>query len=244
MLIVIGVLTGPTVVNCFNSPEGMGLCLRGHMPGVPATTTETAALPEQAAAADGAQAAVGETEVSVTPPNGATDAPVESAPEGLTVPDDLVAATFGLLRAEPDGSVVIAGSGTPTSEIEVFANGDLLGKTTVESSGDWVLVPDAPLPPGGVEITLGETGKTAVADKSFVVVIDPDRQTEPLVVTSEPGQASDILQGLSRPAPVQTATAEPTAPQTPAVDLDCSCRESARCSDYSVRHAARSRDSA
>ena len=79
------------------------------------------------------------------------------------VPEDLIAATFGLLRAEPDGSVVIAGSGTPGSEIEVYSNESLLGRATVESSGDWVLVPDAPIPPGGTEITLAEVGKTGRA---------------------------------------------------------------------------------
>src|SRR5690606_3558394 len=139
------------------------------------------------------------------------------------VPDNLIAATFGLLRAEPDGSVVIAGSGTPGSEIEVYANGSLLGRATVETSGDWVLVPDAPLPVGPLEITLGEKGKSGQAGQSFVVVIHEDKKSQPLVVASTPGEASDILQGLDRPqtadiaqlaATDATAQPEASAPQT------------------------------
>jgi len=175
----------------------------------PATTPTPAATP--AAPAEPAEPAEALTPpaLDVTPP----EAPAEDAAESV------VAASFGLLRAEPDGSVVIAGSGTPGSEVEVFSNGSLLGRATVETSGDWVLVPEAPLPVGGTEITLAESGKEARSEQSFVVVIDDDKTTQPLVVASVPGQASEVLQGLDRPAEAvvtQVATAEPTAPAAPA----------------------------
>ncbi|WP_449396419.1 LysM peptidoglycan-binding domain-containing protein [Devosia riboflavina] len=135
------------------------------------------------------------------------------------VPENLVAATFGLLRAEPDGSVVIAGSGRPGSEVEVYSDDTLLGSTTVESSGDWVFVPDQPLPAGGVEITLAERGKEGRAAQSFVVVVNEDKSTQPLVVASAPGQASEVLQGLTRTdasATTAVATAEPAVSPTTA----------------------------
>ncbi|MET3896665.1 nucleoid-associated protein YgaU [Devosia sp. UYZn731] len=194
------------------------MCLRGKMvdvgilpqPAVAiAETAPATPAPETAAVAE-PEVAVAEPELDVTPP----------APAPKTAPDTLIAATFGLLRAEPDGSVVIAGSGTPGSEVEVYSNDQLLGKAKVEASGDWVLVPDAPIPPGGTELTLAEAGKDGRAAESFVVVVNDDKKTEPLVVASTPGAASDILQGLKRPAPGTTtavAAAEPTAP-TPAVD--------------------------
>ena len=184
-------LAGPSVVTCFNSAEGMGVCLRGKM-------TEAGILP----AAPAAPEAPVEAPVPATEPEtpAAEVAPVEAEEPAPAVPENLIAATFGLLRAEPDGSVVIAGSGTPGTEVEVFSNGSLLGRATVETSGDWVLVPDQPLPPGGAEITLGEAGKEGRAEQSFVVAIAEDKTSEPLVVASVPGQASDILQGLDRPA--------------------------------------------
>lgn len=184
----------------------MGQCLRGKMaevgliPAAPAPAVADAEAPaEETIAAVEEGTVPAEPAMDVTPP-------VETADMTAEV-DQLVAATFGLLRAEPDGSVVIAGSGTPGSRVEVFANGELLGTVEVESSGDWVFVPDTPLPPGGLEITLGEEGKDGTAEDSFIVVINEDKTSQPLVVASKPGEASEVLQGLT---PAQVAAA-PTA---------------------------------
>lgn len=169
------------------------MCLRAQMPGVVQPSSATV----EATPAAPAATTVGTPALDTTKPE---------------VPPNLIAATFGLLRAEPDGSVVIAGSGTPGTDVEVYANGALLGSTKVEKSGDWVMVPEAPIAPGGTEITLGEAGSPARADKSFVVVINEDRKSEPLVVASTPGAASEVLQGLTHPAASQMATAEPAKP--------------------------------
>ncbi|MDB5527193.1 MAG: hypothetical protein JWR51_296 [Devosia sp.] len=213
-------LAGPSVVNCFNSDDGMGMCLRGKMVDVGILPQPAVAIAETAPATPAPEtAAVAEPEVAVAEPELDVTPPAET-PAAKTAPDTLIAATFGLLRAEPDGSVVIAGSGTPGSEVEVYSNDQLLGKAKVEASGDWVLVPDAPIPPGGTELTLAEAGKEGRAAESFVVVVNDDKSSEPLVVASTPGAASDILQGLKRPAPGTTtavAAAEPATP-TPAVD--------------------------
>lgn len=207
LVVIIGVLSGPSVVYCFNAEEGMGQCLRGQMvnsgilprPAVasaePTTPAGTPAPVTPAANAD-----IGETALDVAEPAAAASDPV-------------VAATFGLLRAEPDGSVVIAGSGTPGSEVQVFANDDLLGTTKVEQSGDWVFVPATPLTPGELEITLGEAGKPGRATESIVVAINEDKTSEPLVVASTPGAPSEVLQGLRQDEPEQQqAAAEPETP--------------------------------
>lgn len=210
LVVILGVLAGPSIVSCFNSEDGLGLCLRGKMadvglaPPLPApAVAETEAVPETPApeAVETAEEAVSAApELDVTPPAETVDS---------AAADGVIAATFGLLRAEPDGSVVIAGSGTPGSRVEVFANGELLGTVEVEASGDWVFVPDAPLAPGDLEITLGEEGKPGTAEQSFIVVLNEDRTTQPLVVASTPGQASEVLQGLSAPAPQTAAAPEP-----------------------------------
>jgi hypothetical protein len=188
----------------------MGQCLRGKMtevgliPAAPAPAVAEAEEPApQEIAAVSEEAVPAEPALDVTPPaDGAVDV------------DEVVAATFGLLRAEPDGSVVIAGSGRPGSKVVVYANGEQLGTVEVETSGDWVFVPDAPLPPGGLEITLGEEGKDGTAEDSFIVVINEDKTTQPLVVASKPGEASEVLQGLNAPTTVAAAPAE--GPATPA----------------------------
>jgi nucleoid-associated protein YgaU len=214
------VLAGPSVVSCFNGDENMGICLRGKMvdAGLIPSPATAQADPEVAAPPVAATGVSSDTAAEIAEPAEplAAEPTVESvqAEAAPAVPDDLIAATFGLLRAEPDGSLVIAGSGRPGTEIEVFANDELLGRTMVEPTGDWVLVPETPLPPGGVEITLGEVGRPGRADQSFVVAIAEDRSSEPLVLASRPGEATEILQGIEDP--VQIAAADPVeSPQRP-----------------------------
>lgn len=141
-------------------------------------------------------------------------AALDVEPASEPVDDAAVDATFGM-RVEPDGSVVIAGSGTPGTELEVYSDEELLGTAEVEPSGDWVLVPDATIAPGGTEISVAEAGKEGRAPQSFVVVVDEDKTSEPLVVASTPGAASEILQGLDRPATRTAPEAAVAAPATP-----------------------------
>ena len=210
LVVVIGVLAGPSVVSCFNGEGNMGQCLRGKM-------TDAGILPSQSTALATPEQTAPEPTAATPAPETTTAPQPEVTPPAADAPSDLISATFGLLRAEPDGSVVIAGSGTPGSEVQVFSNGDLLGQTTVEPSGDWVLVPDAPIPPGGTEITLGEAGKPGQSAEAFVVVINPDKSSEPLVVASTPGAASEVLQGLTtRPAGQSTDVATATPAPAPA----------------------------
>ncbi len=214
----------------------MGQCLRGKMaevgliPPMPAPAVAEVETPAAETAASVEEAVPAEPALDVTPP-----APVESEPEVAADVDQLVAATFGLLRAEPDGSVVIAGSGKPGSKVQVFANGELLGSVEVEASGDWVFVPEAPLPPGGLEITLGEEGVDGTAEDSFIVVINEDKTSQPLVVASKPGEASEVLQGLTAPT-AMAAASEPATPaasaaETPAVAPEAASTEMAAASE-------------
>ncbi len=135
----------------------------------------------------------------------------------------MVDATWGLVRAEPDGSLVIAGSAKPGEKVDVYADDKLLGEATAESSGDWVLVPDNPVATGGVELTLGIAGSDARAPQSFVVAIDPAHKAAPLVVASTPGQMSTVLQGLAAakalPVPSTEASANPTAAPAAAASI-------------------------
>ncbi|MBS3849054.1 LysM peptidoglycan-binding domain-containing protein [Devosia sp. BSSL-BM10] len=243
------------MVTCFNADDGLGQCLQGKLretgllPGgapAPVEATATAVDPveavEPAAASEPeADTALVEPELDVVP----ADAAAVAANAAAEAPENLIAATFGLLRAEPDGSVVIAGSGTPGSEIEIYSNGTLLGTTTVEASGDWVLVPDVRIAPGGTEITLGEAGKEGLAPQSFVVAINEDKTSEPLVVASTPGAVSEVLQGLPRATAgsktqIAAVSAEATTPDpaTPAPAAEPTATEPAPAAEASVAAVA------
>lgn len=128
-------------------------------------------------------------------------APGPAATSAPTTPEAESAASgdtpaITLLRVEPDGSLVVAGTGRPGARLEVLADGELLGTADAEPSGDWVVVPETPLRAGGVEITVAEAGGGARGAQSFVVVIDPAGGAEPLVIAAGPGEAGRILQGL------------------------------------------------
>jgi nucleoid-associated protein YgaU len=208
LVVVAAILAGPTLVNCSSSADGLAACFRdslgkaGLLPKTGITTPETA--PAEAAAPHAGPTPAGTSKPAATP-------------DTVTVSP---APSFGLLRAEPDGSTVIAGSGAPGSEIEIFSNGAPLGKTKVEANGDWVFVPGAPLPTGGAELTVGLAGSAERSPQSFVVVIDENKKAEPLVVASVPGKASEVLQGLADaksskaqvPAEPKVAAAETPAP--------------------------------
>src|SRR5690606_2188263 len=96
---------------------------------------------------------------------------------------------------------------------------EVLASTTAEPSGDWVAVPERLLPPGGAEITVGIAGQPPAPEQAFVVVIDEDRQAEPLIVATAPGEASQVLQGLPPPAADADAP-EPAAAAAPEQPVD------------------------
>lgn len=198
IVIVAAIFAGPSLVECSQSASGFGTCVQGKLADLGVGSrpaTQTAAEP------------AAKTQTVQT-------APVTPAPVAVAAPD------FGV-RVQPDGSLVVVGSGAKGKKVEIYANGVLLGAADVDPNGDWVLVPDAPLPPGGYELTIVDPATGKPADKTFVVAINEDKTSEPLVVASTPGHASQILQGLGQKttAPVAVAAAAPataTAGSTPA----------------------------
>ncbi len=115
LAVVIGVLAGPAMVECSTSSDGLGACLRGKIDGLvgaPAPVPVTA-----------------ETESPAAPP---TPAPVEQASPAPTAP---AMPTLGLVSAQPDGSLVIAGTAEPGAEVTVFGNGLPIGTVTALRGG-------------------------------------------------------------------------------------------------------------
>ncbi|HEY8595343.1 MAG TPA: LysM peptidoglycan-binding domain-containing protein [Devosiaceae bacterium] len=237
IVVVALIFVGPYVGPCSSSPDGLLSCITGKLSdrgeerkAEPQEETAQQPAPEQAAAPAGEAAA----------PAAQQAAPAEqaAAPAQESVPADQAAAApqkagetpdasagkleLGLVRAQPDGSVIVAGSAAPGAEVAIYGNGKELGTTTAESSGDWVFIPDSPLPAGGVEITVGTPGGDQQAAKSVVVVIDPDHKSEPTVVAGVPGQLDKVLAGLKgATAPAETAQAAPAAPaaEQPATEV-------------------------
>ncbi len=75
------------------------------------------------------------------------DADAGQAPEATPPSIDVV-------RVEPDGAAVIAGRAAPGAELIVLDNGAPIGTATADAFGEWVFIPDAPLPAGAHEFGL------------------------------------------------------------------------------------------
>lgn len=193
-----GAASAPSVVECANSRDGFQTCMAGKL-----ADLGIGARPETPVAqSDEAAVATAETPATATAPE---------AVATVSAPD------FGV-RVEPDGSIVIVGSGMTGKTVQIFVDGQLYGTADVDPSGDWVLVPDAPLPPGGYELTVVDPETGEPLDKAFAVAINADKTSEPLVVASELGKASQVLQGLGSPAAVVASAESPEPAVEPAAD--------------------------
>ncbi|MFQ5775335.1 MAG: SPOR domain-containing protein [Kiloniellaceae bacterium] len=144
-------------------PLGAAAPDAGAEPEVPgevpaAVAAETAPAPEAAEpvepagappAAEPAPAAepVPERLGKVPEPAAAAAAPAETEPSGTEPSVDVV-------RIDPDGAAVIAGRAAPGSELIVLHNGTPIGTAIADAFGEWVFIPDAPLPPGAHEFGL------------------------------------------------------------------------------------------
>ena len=85
---------------------------------------------------------------------------------------------FDVVRVERNGDAVIAGWAPPGSRVTLHDGGNDLGSVTADASGNWVLLPNGPLPPGSRELYL--TARTRSGDslqsENSVVVSVPDPQ--------------------------------------------------------------------
>lgn len=160
LVVVGGVLAGPAILHCHGSDLGFGACLRNEV-------VKAGLLPHPE---------------PLPPIEDVTPAAPKTVVETPEEPE------LTLLRAEPDGSLIVAGTGKPGISVQVYANGVVVGEAVAEASGDWVVVPDKPLLAGSAEIRVGIAGRNEPTKQSFVVTINPDRVSEPVVVTSQPAE--------------------------------------------------------
>lgn len=145
-------------------------------------------------------------------------APASPASPAAATP---AAPSFDVVRVAPDGAAVIAGRAEPGSSVTVQDGGKSLGSVKADGRGEWVLLPDQPLPVGTRELNLTENRRdgTPVPSEKTVVVVIPDpappappaQSAAPMSVPSPPAipLASIPL------APIPLAVAVPREPTPP-----------------------------
>jgi len=106
--------------------------------------------------------------------------------------------TFDIVRVERDGSAVIAGRAMPGASVDILANDKVIATVKADDKGEWVVVLDEPLAPGNIELTLSASNPDGSIKPSIQVVavsVPEGKDAPALVVLSEPGKASKVLQG-------------------------------------------------
>lgn len=134
-----------------------------------------------------------------------SDRPAQDAAQPTQAPPAFP--TFDVVRVAPDGKAVIAGRAEAGATVTVKDGDAVVGTTTADARGEWVLLPERPLEPGTRHLSLQARradGKT-VDSEGFVIVVIPPRddtrppeEREPPVVVLLPKGAeggSRLLQG-------------------------------------------------
>ena len=155
----------------------------------------------------------------------APEAAAEAAAETVAdVEETATAPALDIVRIEPDGSAVIAGNAAPSTRLGLIFNGDLVAETESGPSGDFVLVPDLPLPAGDGTLRVAiidETGAPRVVGEEEVAVVLPQGGSADgfLVSILRPGQPVEIVENQAPAAVAEVALADDPAPR-PAEPVD------------------------
>jgi len=83
--------------------------------------------------------------------------------------------SFDVVRVDPDGNTVIAGRGTPNTEIAIVDGDKEIGRVTSDDRGEWVFVPPSKLSPGQRVLTLKELGDGKAESSEAVVLVIPEK---------------------------------------------------------------------
>lgn len=147
----------------------------------PSPVPQAAAAPDAAPAPPVAAIPVPTAPVatpSAEPPRAAaqpvTD-PVPAVPPA-PVPTPVPAPTeskpsFDVVRVNPQGDAVIAGRAQPEASVTVLDGDTPIGTVTADKRGEWVLLPDRPLPSGDRELSLSAVTPGAGPVESDQVVV-------------------------------------------------------------------------
>jgi len=127
--------------------------------------------------------------------------PVAAALPGLNVaPSSGVVPRFDVVRVGPQGNAVIAGRAEPGATVVVSDGATKLGETKADRRGEWVLTPNAPLTPGGRELSVSARSasgqETKGRDSVLLAVPSPSGAPNPVTALLVPQSGTPrVLQG-------------------------------------------------
>lgn len=205
-----------TALADFTIPEGLDpttqtLAAKAKVGGAKALAI-IQSLPENIA---DALAAIAKAEVALTgAPETAPGANTAAENTGPKLP------AFDVLRVEPDGSTVIAGSAEPNGKLEVLDGEKVVTTANVDASGDFAAVLDDPLAAGDHQLVLrftGKDGKSTLSEEVATISVPKDGNgANLLAMVSKPGAASRIITAPKAGTEVADASNPMALPAAPA----------------------------
>ena len=145
-----------------------------------------------------------EAAVAVTPPKAAEPAkPVEAqvaiaAPKVVAPvkPAEPVAPTFDTVRVSPTGDAVIAGRADANTEVTALLNGQPVAKATTNAAGEFVIIPEKPMPAGAGVLTLEvkSNGVVKASEQSVAITVKPQTKDQNTVAVLTPGQPTKVIE--------------------------------------------------
>lgn len=138
------------------------------------------------------------TDMQAVLPTPRTDTPASMpAPTMYATPE----ASFDVVRIDPEGNTVIAGRAPVGSTVVVMDGVRELGKVITDARGEWVFLPDQPLPLGSRELTLKASDQNGadIPSRDVVILVVPEQKgTRTLAVRSDQRTGeSTLLQGAA-----------------------------------------------
>ena len=147
--------------------------------GQPAVVVAETAAPEGAGPATAGGAASTANDASA-----GSDAGEAAGTSDAAVPGSASLVIIDLAQVKPDGNAVFAGKAPPLAEVTVFEGEIILGTTTADASGEWVIVPDKALGTGEHLVSVGAKtadGETEIAAQTLAIKVGESDDQRPLV---------------------------------------------------------------
>lgn len=136
-----------------------------------------------------------------------------AAETGTGTARDIVPPAFSVVRVEPDGSLVVAGTADSQAVVDLMTGTRSLGNTKAGPGGDFAIVLDEPLKPGNYQLVLRATspdGTVAASPETAVVSVPETPAGQVLALVEKPGEPSRLI---TKPEPEPAAKPAATAEQ-------------------------------
>ncbi len=156
----------------------------------------------------------------------AVETPVETLPDqdAASAPDEPTGAapSIDVLRAEPDGSFVVAGRARPGSTIDLKdGKGAVVASGVVDRTGDFVLLSEENLAPGAHELRLHASGEgTQDQSEEAAIVSIPERVEESVLAAVIPENEPVAVIDTALPVTPDAGAAPTPAVAIEAVEVD------------------------